>query len=105
MLKQLDKLSISLLFGHRFHFHAPPFLAQTQVKDVISLALTHVQNLKDDEVSKILDQGWGRTASHENVKFQVTGKRADSEITNILDSFLILYLLEFKNELANFLFD
>ena len=36
---------------------------------------------------------------------EVTRKRADSELTNILDSFLILYLLEFKNELANILSD
>ena len=57
VLNQLDKLSISLLFGHCFQFHARPFLAEAQVKDVISLALTHVKNLKDDEVSKILGQG------------------------------------------------
>ena len=96
MLKQLNKLSISLLFGHCFRFHARPFLAEARVKDVISLALTHVKNLKDKEVSKILGQGWDGTAPYENVKFQVTWKRADSEITNISDSFLILYLLRFK---------
>ena len=105
VLKQLNKLSISLLFGHCFRFHARPFLAEARVKDVISLALTHVKNLKDNEVSKILGQGWDGRAPSENMKFQVNWKRADSEITNISDSFLILYLLRFKNELANFLFD
>ena len=37
------------------------------------------------------------------MRIQVSGKRTDSEYTNVLESLLILYLLKFLNELANLL--